>query len=132
MKGVIVRVCAWFTLIIYGLTSIVGLGMMFTEKFNVFILLVPLLCLLISATGWNARKFGLSGFRAHIASKAIAVVVLILAVLWLTLFPVFFTKSFGLSDSLLAIRNLLILFIPVAVSSIAILISKSTDLKNSI
>jgi len=132
MKGAIVRVCAWFTLIIFALTSIVGIGMIFTEKFNVSVLPAPLLCLLMSATGWYARKFGRLGFRTHVFSKTIAVVSLILGILLLTLFPILFANSFGFSDSWLAIRNLLILFLPVVISAIAILTSKSAELRNNL
>jgi len=125
MKGTIVRVCAWFTMIIFVLTFIAGIGLMFTENFNVPILVAPLVCLLMSATGWYARKFGLSGFKIHVFSKTIAGVSLILGIVSVTLFPILFANLFGFKDSWLAIRNMLILFLPVVISSIAILSSKS-------
>ena len=127
MKGTIVRVCAWFTLIIFALTSVVGIVMMFTQKFNVSIPLAPLLCLFMSATGWYARKFGLSGFKTDFVSKSVAIVSLILGILFVTLIPILFANSFGFSDSWLAIRNLVILFLPVVISAIAILTSKQQD-----
>jgi hypothetical protein len=127
MKGTIVRVCAWVTLIIFGLTSIVGLVMMFTQKFNVSILLVPFLCLLLSATGWYARKFGLSEFKTHLVSRSVAIVSLIFGILFVTMIPILFANSFGFTDSWLAIRNLLILFLPGIISAIAILTSKSAQ-----
>jgi hypothetical protein len=132
MKGIIVRVSAWFTLVIFGLTSIVGIGMIFTEKISVSVFFAPLLCLVMSATGWYAIKFGLSGFSAHIFSKTIAAVSLIFGILLIILMPILFASSFGFSDSWLAIRNLIILFLPVVISAIAILISKSTGLKNNL
>jgi len=125
MKGKIIRACAWFTLIMFGLTSIGGIGLIFTEKFSVPVFLTPLLCLLMSATGWYARKFGLSGFRIHILSKGIAAVSLIVGIAFLILVPIIFANYFGFDDSWLAIRNLLILFFPVVISAIAILTSKS-------
>jgi hypothetical protein len=132
MKGKIVRVCAWFTLIVFALTSIVGIGMIFTQKFNVSVIFAPFLCLLISATGWYARKFGLSGFQTHVFPKTVAVMSLIFGILLMTLVPVLFANSFGLSESWLAIRNLLILFLPVVISAIAILTSKSAEVKNNL
>lgn len=129
MKDTIVRVCAWFTLIVFALTSVVGLGMIFTEKFNASVLLVPLLCLLMSATGWYATKSGLSGFKTNIFSKTVAMVSLIFGILVVILVPILFANSFGLNDSWLAIRNLLILFLPVVISAIAILTSKSAGQK---
>jgi hypothetical protein len=132
MKGKIVRVCGWFALIMFALTSLVGLGMIFTQEFNVSIILALLICLLLSATGWYARKFGLPGFRVHVFSKTVAAVSLIFGILLLTLVPILFAHSFGISDSWLAIRNLLILFLPVVVSAIAILTSKSSGLKENL
>lgn len=112
-------------MIIFALTSIVGIVLMFTEKFNVSVLVALLMCLLMSATGWYARKFGLSGFKIHSISKAIAIVSLILGILLVILFPILFANLFGVKESWLAIRNMLILFLPVVISSIAILSSKS-------
>ena len=89
---------------------------MFAEKFSVSLLVAPLLCLLMSATGWYARKFGLSGFKIHVFSKTIAIVSLILGILLVTLFPILFANLFGFKDSWLAIRNTLILFLPVVIS----------------
>ena len=125
MKGIIVRICAWFTLIIFSLTSLVSLIMLFTKTFSVAAILAFLMCLLTSATGWYARKFGLSRFRIYPLSKPIAVVSMLFGTVFITLVPILFASSFGFNDSWLAIRNLLILFFPVVISAFAILASKS-------
>jgi hypothetical protein len=129
MKGTIVRICAWFTLILFSLTSLVALIMLFTETSSVAAILAFLMCLMMSATGWYARKFGQTGFRIYAFSKPIAVVSMVFGIVLITLVPILFASSFGFSDSWLAIRNLLILFSPVVISAIAILTSKS---KNSV
>lgn len=125
MKGIVVRICAWFTLIIFSLTSLVALIMFFTEPLSVATILAFLMCLFMSATGWYARKFGLSRFRIYSFSKPIAVVSMLFGTIFITLVPILFASSFGFSDSWLAIRNLLIIFCPVVISAIAILASKA-------
>jgi len=125
MKAKVVRVCAWFTIIFYSLTSIAGLILTFTGDFNLAELVAFLMCLLMSATGWYARKFRLPGFKIYRFSKPVAVVSLIFGIALLTLFPILFASLFGFEDSLSAIINLLIMFFPVVISAIAILSSKS-------
>jgi hypothetical protein len=129
MKGIIIRICAWFTVIIFSLTSLVAVIMLFTQPFRVAAILVFLMCLVMSATGWYARKFGLTGFRIYAFSKQIAAVSVVFGIALITLVPILFASSFGFRDSWLAIRNLLMLFFPVVISAIAILTSKS---KNSV
>lgn len=69
MRGMIIRICAWYTLITFSLVSLVGLIVLFTKMFSVAGILAFLLCLSASATGWHARKFGLSEFRIYTSSK---------------------------------------------------------------
>ncbi|HMG89223.1 MAG TPA: hypothetical protein VK589_04160 [Chryseolinea sp.] len=125
MKAKIVRVCSWFTLIFFGLTSVVGLIMFFIEDFNISGIVASVTCLFVAANGWYARKFGLPEFKIHVASKPIAVVSLIFGIALVTLVPILFANSFGFVDSWLAIRNLQIMFLPVVISAIAVLSSKS-------
>jgi hypothetical protein len=135
MKGTVVRICAWFTLIIFGLMSLVGLIMLFTEPFSLATILAFLMCLVTSLTGWHARKYGLPEFRPYAFSGPIAAVSMILGIVLITLVPILFASSFGFSDSWFAIRNLLLLFFPVVISAMAILTSKgatSTDLTDNL
>ena len=132
MKGRIVRIFAWFTLVFFGLTSVVGLIMFFAQNSDNYGIAASAACLLVSANGWYARKFGLPGFQISFLSKAIAAVSLIFGIALVTLVPILFTNSFGFGHSWPAIRNLLIMFLPVVISAIAVLSSKSEILANDV
>ena len=106
--------------------------MFFAKDFDISLILAVLICLLVSATGWFARKFGLAGFKMHVFSKPIAVVSLIFGVALLTLVPILFANSYGFEDSWLAVRNLLIMFLPVVISAVAVLSSKSAIQPNDL
>lgn len=120
MKVILVRVCSWFAMIIFSLISIVVL----IEDVDMAAAFVFFMCLCISATGWHARKFGSPGFKSNKFSKLLAIFSLVFGILFMVLIPILSTNLFGFDDSFLAIRNLLILFLPVVISSTAILISK--------
>lgn len=125
MKGKIVRSCAWFTFVFFGLTSIVGLIMLFARDFSFSEAAASVTCLLIAGNGWYARRFGLPGFKSHVFSKAIAVFSLLFGIALVTLVPIVFASNVGFEDSWQAIRNLLIMFLPVVISAVAILTTKS-------
>ena len=124
MKGTFVRICAWFTVIMFSLMTLAGAVLIFTEDSKMTAIIAILMCVVMSLTGWYARKFGLSDFRIHFLSKPMAVASLLLGALFVILFPVLFASISGFEDSWPAIRNLLILFLPALVSSIAILLSR--------
>ncbi|GAA4310939.1 hypothetical protein [Nibribacter koreensis] len=124
MKGKIVRACAWFALIIFSLTSLAGLLMMFTEGISWAGTIAIGMCFLMAVTGGHARKYGLPEFKAQEFSKLSAVVSLVFGVLFIIFMPLLFMAGAGFEDSFVAIRNLLILFLPVVISAIAILASK--------
>jgi hypothetical protein len=122
MKEMIVRICAWFTMIIYSLTSVVGLIQIFAKEFTVSGVVAIIMFLVMSVTGWHARKFGRSGFKIYPFSKMTALVSLIMGLAFI-MTPILLASSFGFKDSWLVIRNLLIMFCPVVVSAVAILSS---------
>ena len=103
--------------------SISGLTLILTDDFKVVEILAFLMCAAMTTTGWHARKFGLAGFRIYPFSKPTAVVSLIFGVVLVTLAPIAFANLLGFQNSLSAIRNLLLLFIPVVISAIAILLA---------
>jgi hypothetical protein len=123
MKGMIVRICAWFTMIIYSLTSVVGLIPILVKEFTVAGMLAVIMFLVMSVTGWHARNFGLPRFRTYPFSIMTALVSLIMGLAFIILAPILLASFFGFEDSWLAIRNLVILFFPVVVSAVAILSS---------
>jgi len=79
----------------------------------------------MSITGWYARRFGLSGFKAHRLSKLSAITTLIFGTIFIVFVPILFANIMGIEDTYLAIRNLIILFLPAVVSAIAILSTKT-------
>jgi hypothetical protein len=125
MLATIIRICAWFTMIIFSLTSIAGLIMVFNEKVTIPAILTFIVCSVMSITGWYARKFGLSGFKVDKLSKLLAVISLIFGIIFIVFVPLLFGSISGLEDSFVAIRNLFILFLPVVFSAFAILLSNS-------
>lgn len=131
MKGIIVRVCAWFTLAIFSLMTFGAFIMLFTEPFSAGILITLILCLLASSVGWSALKFQLPGYKIYPFSKPVAMISVIFGIVFIILVPFLFASSFGLKDSWVAIINLLLIFSPVVISATAILISKTKKVTES-
>lgn len=127
---VLIRVCAWITLIIFSIMTFAALVMLFTEEFSAGTVITLILCVSASVTGWSALKFGLPGFRIYPFSKPVAVISMIFGIVFIILVPILFTNSFGLSDSWSAIMALLILFSPVVMSAIVILMSRTGKVIN--
>lgn len=125
MKNKIVRVCAWFTMIFFSLTSVVLLIMIFTENSKQIPIITFLIIIGMAITGLNTRNYGLSGFKLNRFSKPLALFSLLAGILFAILAPIIFTSSFGLNESFNAIITLLIMFLPVIISSIALITSKS-------
>ena len=124
MKEIIVRISAWFTLIIFSITSLVSLTLFFSEKINIGIVISSLMCILFSLNGWNARKYGLASFKIYRFSKPVAILSLIFGIIFIVFVPILFSSFSDSNSTFLAIRNLVILFSPVVISSIAILGAK--------
>lgn len=128
MKGILVRVCSWFSMIVYSLLLIV----VFIIEDDPSSIIVFFMCLCISVTGWFGRKFGLPEFKNNKFSKLSAIFSLIFGIAFMVVFPIIFGNLFGFKDSFLAIRNLIILFLPVVITSVAILSSKSGEKEGQI
>ncbi len=124
MKGKIVRICAWFTMIFFSLTSLMSLVMIFTENSILVSLITFIIILGMAVTGLYARKYGLPDFRLYRFAKPLAVFSLLMGIFFVILTPIIFAGKFGLNNSFKAIITLLIMFLPVVISSVALLVSK--------
>ena len=119
-----VRICSWITLIIGSLTALVGLILVFTEEHKFAAVLTFFFLIAMSATGWFARKYGLKEYAIHRIAKISAIFTLIIGLILTLFMPIILSNLYGFSDSILAIRNLVILFTPMIISAIAIIFSK--------
>jgi len=125
MKLILVRISAWFASIFYLIMSIVSLVIMFTEKVEYGIIITFFMFLLMSATGWNARKFGLENFKTNKYSKLLAILTLIFGIFFLVLVPIIFTSLYEFDNSYVAIFTLFILFSPAVISASALLFGRT-------
>ncbi|WP_405210523.1 hypothetical protein [Dokdonia sp. Asnod2-E02] len=121
MKLILVRISAWFSSIFYLIMSFVSLVIMFVEKIEYGIIITFFMFLLMSATGWNARKFGSTNFNVNKYSKILGILTLIFGMFFLVFTPIIFASQFGFGNSYVAILTLFILFSPAIISAIAIL-----------
>ncbi len=124
MREKIVRINGWFSAILFGLTSILGLILTFAEGFEVYKFITFSAFSSMAITGWYARKYRLDGFKINKASKLIALTSLLMVVFFIAIMPIMLVTLFGVNKSLGAIYTLELLFIPAGVSSIAILSPK--------
>lgn len=125
MKLILVRISAWFASIFYLIMSIVSLVIMFAEKIEYGIIVTFFMFILMSATGWNARKFGSTNFKVKKYSKILGILTLIFGIFFLVFTPIIFASQFGFGNSYVAILTLFILFSPAIISAIAILFGKT-------
>jgi hypothetical protein len=125
MKLILVRISAWFASIFYLIMSIVSLVIMLTEKIEYGIIITFFMFILMSATGWNARKFGSTNFNAKKYSKILGILTLIFGIFFLVFTPIIFASQFGFGNSYVAILTLFILFSPAIISAIAILFGRT-------
>ncbi len=117
-----IRICAWFTTVIFGLMTFIGIGLMSYEGYNSISLLTVVLCLITALTGWNARRAGLVNYEPVRFSKVFAIVTLLGGIFFTIVFPLIIVTFFeGEDNTFLAIRNIWILFVPTCVSALAIL-----------
>ncbi|WP_111672739.1 hypothetical protein [Algoriphagus litoralis] len=130
LKDEFIRISAWFTFIFFALISITSLFIIYLENFDFIKLSVFLLSVLISITGFFARKIGLDQFRLYKLAKPFAVFSLVFGILFSIVAPLFFVVVFGVMASFEAILALVIMFIPAVVSSSAILFLKRKTNRN--
>ena len=131
MKTILVKICAWFSSIFYLIMSVVSLMIMLFEKIEYSMALVFFMFLLMSLTGWNARKFGSDNFNKNKYTKTLAMLTLIFGSFFLVFAPIMFVSLFDLKSSYAAIITLLILFSPAVISASAILFGKNKSLQFS-
>jgi hypothetical protein len=125
MKIIIVKISAWFSSIFYLIMSLVSLVIMLTEKIEYSMAITFFMFLLMSSTGWNARKFGSANFNAKKYSKILSILTLIFGMFFLVFTPIIFASQFGFNNSYVAILTLFIFFSPAIISAIAILFGRT-------
>ena len=125
MKLILVRISAWFASIFYLIMSVVSLVIILSEKIEYGIIITFFMFILMSATGWNARKFGSVNFKVKKYSKILGILTLILGIFFLVFTPIIFASQFGFGNSYFAILTLFILFSPAIISAIAILFGRT-------
>ena len=128
MKEKIIRICAWFTMILFSLCSIVGLVLIFSENFDPAAFGTFFMCSGLSITGWHGRKIGLPTFTLNRYSRPLAIFSLIVGATWILIVPWIFVSFFGIEDTYGAIINLEITFIPVLIASIGVIFSKHMNI----
>jgi uncharacterized membrane protein len=82
----------------------------------------------MSATGWNARKFGSTDFKVKKYSKILGILTLIFGIFFLVFIPFIFTYQFGFGNSYVAILALFIFLSPAMISAITILFGRTKKL----
>lgn len=124
MKGIIIRICAWYTFVLFSILSLVSLIIAFNEGISDATVVLLFMCALLSITGWNARRYGLKNYNLNIFMKLIAILPLILVIVFMFFIPIWAMSSAGLDIPDKAIWLLIFIFLPGIISSIAILITK--------
>ena len=131
MKVILVKISAWFSLIFYLTMSLVSLVIMLFEKIEYSMIIVFFMFLLMSLTGWYARKFGSANFNGNKYSKTLAILTLIFGMFFLVFAPMMFISQFDFKNSYSVIITLLIFFSPAVISAIAILFGQKKSIKNA-
>ncbi len=132
MKEALIKICAWFSLIIFTPASVVGLFMINSAETLWTSILITLIFALFALTGWHGKKFGSDDFQISKGKKIIAALSLAFGLTMVVGFPLLIVQFSGTENSISAIRNLVILFLPTIILSIAILFikqEKTTNLK---
>ncbi|MBU3822492.1 hypothetical protein KO566_10495 [Flavobacteriaceae bacterium XHP0103] len=131
MKIILVKISAWFSSIFYLIMSLVSLLIMFSERIKYSMVIVFSMFLLMSLTGWKARRFGLENFNVNKYSKILAVLTLIFGIFFLVFAPIMFVSQFDFKNSYTAIITLLIIFLPAVISAIAILFGQKNPISKN-
>lgn len=124
MKEIFVRICGWYTFVLFSILSLVSFIIVFNEGISVATVVLLFMCALLSLTGWNTRRYGLKKYNLNRFMKLIAVLPLILAIVFMFLIPMWIMDSAGLDIPDKAVWLLILMFLPGMISSIAILITK--------
>ena len=122
----IIRINGWITFIFFGLLSIVTLLIMIKESFNIYQLITFFLFIVMTFSGSHARKFGLQKFKLYKYSRVLALISLLAGIFFTVIVPFYLINLIGFQDSFSAISCSLIMFLPVLISSSAILFQKQT------
>jgi hypothetical protein len=97
---------------------------MLSEKIEYGIIITFFMFILMSATGWNARKFGSTNFNVKKHTKTLGILTLIFGIFFLVFTPIIFASQFSFGNSYVAILTLFILFSPAIISAIAIIFGR--------
>ena len=119
-----IRICAWISLIFYTILSLVTFAILFLEELNISAIVSLTMFAAMAYTGWSAKKIKSLHFKRTKFAMVTAIISLLFGVLFITLAPFVFAKSYGIGDSYESIIVLLIMFIPAVVSSIALILKK--------
>jgi len=129
MKIILVKISAWFSLIFYLIMSLVSLVIMLSETIEYSMVIVFFMFLLMSLTGWNARRFGSENFNGNKYSKILAILTLLFGSFFLVFAPIMFVSQFDFKNSYTAIITLIIFFAPAVISASAILFGHKKAIK---
>ena len=124
MKEIFVRICGWYTFVLFSILSLVSLIIDFNEGISVATVVLLFMFALLSLIGWNAKRYGLKNYSLNRFMKLIAVLSLILVIVFVFLIPIWVVNSAGIDIPDKVIRLLIFMFLPGIISSIAILITK--------
>ena len=124
MKGIIIRICAWYTFVLCLILSLVQFIIFLEEGMDVGIVVSFFMLILFSITGWNARRYGLKNYNLNVFMKLIAIPPLILVIVFMFFIPIWAMSSADLDIPDKAIWLLIFIFLPGIISSVAILITK--------
>lgn len=126
MKEIFVRICGWYTFVLFLILSLVLLVVVFVDGLDIDIAIIICFMMFISLslTGWNAKKYGLKNYSLNRFMKLIAVLPLILLIVFIFFIPIWVMNSAGLDIPDKAIWLLILMFLPGMISSIAILITR--------
>lgn len=127
MKEIFVRICGWYTFVLFLILSLVLLVVVFVEGLDIDIAMVICFMMFISLslTGWNVKRYGLKNYSLSRFMKLIAVLPLILVIVFVFFIPIWVMNSASLDIPDKVIWLLIFTFLPGIISSIAILITKS-------
>ncbi len=120
-----IRICAWISLVFYTIMSFVTFTILLLEELNISAIVTLTIFVIMAYTGWNAIKYQSINFKRTKFIRITAIISLLFGVMFITLAPFVFAKSYGIGDSYESILALLVMFIPDIVSSIALISKKN-------
>lgn len=124
MMKTLIRICAWFTLIISTGLVLISILMLLNGQSNTGLIIACLFFIAATIIGWFGRKYGSVEYIKTRISILSSIIVILFGIFLIVVIPIFSVGFFGLSDSYLAIRNIIIIFVPMVIVAIAILRTK--------